>query len=118
MSIFETLSSKIFLDQVFEYCYFKNSFSNRKTQNIISRLYYSQINNRVAVEDNLLITQQAQSKKELADFWEKTKEYAYVDLKNTIHEEYEKLEEKPLISQEEMDYKTREAAIRLGYLKE
>jgi len=118
MSIFELLSSKEFLDLVSNHCFFDNSLSNRKTQEIVSKLYYSQVNNTVMIEDNNLIAHQCEDSKMLSDFWKKMEERAYVELNNQVAASYNDAEEKPEISQEEMDRKTREAAIRLGYITE
>lgn len=117
MKIFELLSSKEFLDLVSNHCFFDNSLSNRKTQEIISKLYYSQVNNMVLIEDNNLIAHQCEDSKMLSDFWKKMNERAYSELSNQIADNY-KTEAEPVISQEEMDRKTREAAIRLGYITE
>ncbi|MBR0418086.1 MAG: hypothetical protein IJI66_02845 [Erysipelotrichaceae bacterium] len=118
MQIFELLSSKEFLDIVANHCFFDNSLSNRKTQEIISKLYYSQVNNAVLIEDSNLIAHQCEDSRMLSDFMKKMNERAYAELDNQVADAYNMAEEKPIISQEEMDRKTREAAIRLGYIKE
>lgn len=118
MRIFEQLSSERFLNIVADHCFFDNSLSNRKTQEIISRLYYSQVNNMVLIEDNNLIVHQCDDAKMLSDFWEKMNKHAYSELSDQIADSYNKAEIEPTVSQEEMDRRTREAAIRLGYITE
>jgi len=117
MKIFDLLSSKEFLQIVFEHCYFGKKLSNRQSMEVISNLYYSQINSIALVGDNILITHQTSQAKQLEEFWSKMNALAYNRLQSDIKEEYEHLEEKPTISQEEIEQKTREAAIKLGYIK-
>ena len=116
MEIFELLSSEEFLGLVSNHCFFDNSLSNRKTQEIISKLYYSQVNNLVFIDDNLLIAHQCKDEKELDALRTRINSLAYEELNNQMINYYEKTED-PSISQEEMDQKTKEAAIKLGYIK-
>ena len=116
MKIFELLSSQEFLDLVSNHCFFEKNLSNRKTQEIISKLYYSQLNNRVMIDDNNLITHQCMNMNELELLRKKVNELAYVELKNQVEENYVARENE--ITKEEMEQKTKEAAIRLGYIIE
>lgn len=115
MKIFELLSSEKFLNIVSNHCFFDNSLSNRNTQEIISKLYYSQINNIVTIDDNNLITHQCVNADELLSLRRSMNNLAYVELNRDIENHYKHNEQDP-ISQEEMDRKTREAAIKLGYI--
>lgn len=115
MKIFEILSSNEFLDIVANHCFFDNSLSNRNTQEIISKLYYSQINNMVLIDDSNLIAHQCESEDELSALRKKMNEFAYVELSRDI-ENHCSYGEDSTITQEEIDRKTREAAIKLGYI--
>lgn len=115
MKIFEILSSNEFLDIVANHCFFDNSLSNRNTQEIISKLYYSQINNMVLIEDNNLIAHHCEDENELSALRNKMNEFAYVELSRDIENHYSDGEDST-ITREEIDRKTREAAIILGYI--
>ncbi len=118
MSVFKILSSEGFLNTIYDRCFFVNSLSNRKTQEIVTSLYYSQIKNIVMIEDNNLIIRQCDSPEELTALKRKEYELAYKDLNSQIEEYYENLEGEPVVSKEEMDRETRKAAIKLGYITE
>ncbi len=115
MKVFELLSSKEFLDLVSDQCFFGNNMSNRKTQEVLSRLYYSQVSNMVIIDDNNLITHQCQNIDELSQLRSRVNELAYVELCDQIEDNYKETDNE--VSKEEMEQKTKEAAIKLGYIK-
>ena len=117
MQIFEILSSDAFLKLVSNHCFFDNALSNRKTQEIVSKLYYSQINNMVQIDDSNLIAHQCKDANELLSFQRKINNYAYEELNKEIVSHYTQPEANP-ITQEEVEQKTKEAAIKLGYITE
>ena len=69
----------------------------------------------VLIDDSNLIAHQCESEDELSALRNKMNEFAYVELSRDIENHYSYGEDST-ITQEEIDRKTREAAIKLGYI--
>ena len=75
------------------------------------------MNNIVQIDDNNLIAHQCEDANELLTLQKKINNLAYAELNKEIENHYNHAET-PTVTREEIDIKTREAAIRLGYITE
>ena len=75
------------------------------------------MNNIVQINDNNLIAHQCEDANELLALQKKINNLAYAELNKEIENHYNHAET-PTVTREEIDKKTREAAIRLGYITE